>query len=103
MYNDEIGVRSLPLRGLCTLDVLMQCDGKFPLAASELNISVPALSQQLSRLKADLGLPVIRLSRAGDRSFELTDEGAAILEALGEALPALEALAAAIATISPRG
>ena len=102
MYNDEIAIRSLPLRGLYALQVLMECDGKFSAAAAHLNISVPALSQQLARLKADLGISLIRLSPTGDRSFELTDEGWVISEAFEKAIPALAQLAKAIVSISPR-
>jgi DNA-binding transcriptional LysR family regulator len=95
MYNDEVSVRSLPLRGLCALEVLDQCNGRQGEAAGRLDISLPGLSLQLSRLRADLGFSVIR--HAGYRQgFILTAEGLKLVHALRAAMPALENLAEAV-------
>lgn len=55
--------------------------GSFTKAASELNVSQPAVSQAVRRLEESIGMP---LFRRGHRSIELTDAGALLYHDVSE-------------------
>jgi LysR family transcriptional regulator, transcription activator of glutamate synthase operon len=70
--------------------------GHFTRAATELHIGQPAVSQQIRRLEAELG---VRLLRRTTRSVELTEAGAIVLERAERALGELEAARAELAEL----
>lgn len=90
--NSELAVRMLPLRQLVALDIVARCDGRLNQAAKLQGISCGALSRQITRLEAVLDADVVKTSTKDRRTFELTEEGEMLVEALRIALPALEKL-----------
>ena len=93
---DELAVRSLPLRALFSLEVLARCKGRMGLAAKVLGISSAALSTQITRLEAALGVGVLTQSRVDGRGFDLSETGEMLVTALRAALPNLAALSLSV-------
>ena len=58
----------------------------FGRAARRLGLAQPPLSQQIRRLEADVGFPLLERGRAGPRRVTLTPAGAALLDAARRAL-----------------
>src|SRR5690349_14464649 len=69
----------------------------FSRAAAELNVTQAAISHQVKQLEAWLGAPLFRRMT---RSLRLTDEGQALLPAVGQAL---DRLAQAVEKVSAGG
>src|SRR5882724_2454827 len=71
----------MELRHLRTIDAVAR-HGSFTRAAEELFLAQSAISQQIQRLEAELGIQVFRRTRRNrrsDRSVEVTEEGSMVL------------------------
>ena len=68
----------MELRHLRTIDAVAR-HGSFTRAGEELYLAQSAISQQIQRLEAELGIQVFRRTRKPGRSIEVTDEGAVVL------------------------
>jgi DNA-binding transcriptional LysR family regulator len=90
--DDELAVRAIPLRAIFNLEVLARCNGRLLVAAKRIGISGSALSTQITRMEATLGADVIKAAATDRRTFELTEYGETLVEALRSAMPALETL-----------
>lgn len=96
MENGRAAAAGLPsLRGLAALDALAR-HGRHGAAAATLGISRSALSHRIAELEAELGT---RLVVRQGRTSALTDEGLALLAAMGDAL---EKIRAAVAPLHRR-
>src|SRR3954452_5207181 len=71
-------MKAMELRHLRTIDAVAR-HGSFTRAAEELYLAQSAISQQIQRLEAELGIQVFRRTRKNGRSIEVTDEGALVL------------------------
>jgi DNA-binding transcriptional LysR family regulator len=68
----------MELRHLRTIDAVAR-HGSFTRAGEELYLAQSAISQQIQRFEAELGIQVFRRTRKAGRSIEVTDEGALVL------------------------
>ena len=81
-----------PLAALRAFEATARC-GSFSAAARELNVTHPAVVQQVRQLEAHLGLP---LARREGRHIALTDDGAALARSLSDGFGTIAAGLAAL-------
>src|SRR5918999_4938752 len=71
--------------------------GQFTRASRALSVAQPAVSQQIKRLEAELGLELLRRTT---REVELTDAGAVLLKRAHRVLAEIEAASQELSEIS---
>ncbi|MBF8753894.1 LysR family transcriptional regulator [Pseudomonas guariconensis] len=88
-------VQDADLKSLRIFETVVKCGG-FSAAQPALNISVSAISEQMSLLETRLG---VRLCERGRSGFRLTDEGQVLYEAAQRMLTAVETFSMEAATL----